>query len=265
MSRSWSFVVTPVALTFAVACSSDSSSTSGGSGEAGTEAASAEGGSSGRPSGSDASSSGSGNGSGSIGSGAGDGAAPRADATAGSDAAVTADAAVAADATNADGAVSPKFSFFVTSKGGTEGGNLGGLAGADSRCQAAAAAVGAGNKTWHAYLSVSAVADGGGQINARDRIGTGPWYNVRGVLIAANVAALHEEGDAGMNGITGATGLDENGDQIPAGSAEAGIAPQHDILTGSSADGRAYPRVPDYTCAAWTSSQAGPPIVVNIP
>ncbi|MDP9150069.1 MAG: hypothetical protein M3O36_09035 [Myxococcota bacterium] len=233
MSRSWSLVVTfvtPVALAFAAACSSDSSTTAGGSAEAGTDAAADEGGSSGRPSGSDAT------------------AAP--DATA---------------ADSGKGAVSPKFSFFVTSKGGTAGGNLGGLSGADSRCQAAAAAVGAGSKTWHAYLSVSAVADGGGAINARDRIGTGPWYNVRGALIAANVAALHEEGDAGMNGITAATGLDENGDAIPAGDADAGIAPQHDILTGSSADGRAYPPVPDYTCAAWTSSQAGAAIVVTVP
>ncbi len=249
MSRSWSLVVTLLALTFAAACSSDST-TVGGSAEGGSEAAASEGGGSGRLSGSDASTSGSGAASGSTGDGGRDAAAATADATA---------------ADSGKGAVSPNFSFFVTSKGGTDGGNLGGLAGADARCQAAAAAVGAGNKTWHAYLSVSAAADGGGQINARDRIGPGPWYNVRGVLIAANVAALHEEGDAGMNGITGANGLDENGDPIPAGDADAGIAPQHDILTGSSAAGRAFPPVPDYTCAAWTSDQAGPAIVMNIP
>jgi hypothetical protein len=155
--------------------------------------------------------------------------------------------------------VSPKFSFFATSQGsGDDGGNLGGLTGADLKCQTAAAKVGAGAKTWHAYLSLSARADGGGEVNARDRIGTGPWYNVRGALIATDVAALHEENDAGVNGITSATGLDENGDRIPTGDAQAAIAPEHDILTGSKRDGRAFPRAPDYTCAGWTSNQAGP-------
>jgi hypothetical protein len=229
MNRSWSLVFALVAPAFAAACSSDSSTSGGSSSDAATEGSTHEGGSS-----------------------------ADADVT-------TADAADAASADASEGGVSPNFSFFVTSEGGSNGGDLGGLAGADERCQAAAAAVGAGNKTWHAYLSVSADADGGGQVNARDRIGTGPWYNVKGVLIAANLAALHEEGDAGMNGITAATGLDENGNEIPAGDADAGIAPQHDILTGSSPDGRAYPPVPDYTCAAWTSSQAGPPITMNLP
>ena len=157
------------------------------------------------------------------------------------------------------------FSFFVTSGGSTTGGNLGGLVGADKRCQDAASLVGAGTKTWHAYLSLSAGADGTGAVNARDRIGSGPWYNVRGVLIATNVDTLHEQGDAGMNGITEATGLDENGNQIPAGDADAGVAPEHDILTGSATDGRALPPIPDNTCAGWTSDQAGPPLTAPTP
>jgi hypothetical protein len=164
---------------------------------------------------------------------------------------------------NADSAVvSQNASFFVTSAGSTDGGNLGGLVGADMRCQAAAAQVGLGGKTWHAYLSLSARDDGSGAVNARDRIGSGPWYNVRGVLIATDVGALHEEGGAGMNGITSATGLDEHGNIIPSGDANAGIAPEHDILTGSTADGRAFPSVPDYTCSGWTSDQAGPPLAL---
>jgi hypothetical protein len=126
-------------------------------------------------------------------------------------------------------AISSNFSFFITSGGTTNGGNLGGFVGADKRCQDAAGRIGAGGKTWHAYLSLSADPDGTGPVNARDRIGSGPWYNVRGVLIAMNVVTLHEEGGAGMNGITAATGLDENGNEIPGGDADAGVAPQHDI------------------------------------
>jgi hypothetical protein len=158
-------------------------------------------------------------------------------------------------------AVSPLFSFFVTSTGtGASGGNLNGLTGADQKCQSLAAAVGAGGKTWRAYLSVSAAADGGGAVNARDRIGSGPWYNVKGALIAQNLTTLHEEGDAGMNGITGATGLDEHGNAVTTGG-DSGGTNQHDIMTGSMADGRAFPAVPDLTCAGWTSSQAAPPPV----
>jgi hypothetical protein len=159
---------------------------------------------------------------------------------------------------------SSNFSFFVTSEASTDGGNLGGLVGADKRCQNSAVRVGAGARMWHAYLSVSAGADGTGAVNARDRIGSGPWYNVRGVLIASDVGTLHEEGDAGMNGITEATGLDENGNQIPAGDADAGVAPEHDILTGSGTDGRALPSTPDNTCAGWTSDQAGPPLLAPV-
>jgi hypothetical protein len=156
--------------------------------------------------------------------------------------------------------VSPLFSFFVTSTGSTNGGDLGGLSGADQKCQTLATAVGSA-KTWHAYLSVSAGPDGGAAVNARDRIGAGPWYNVNGDPIATDLAALHEENDSGtMNGITAATGLDEHGARVPAGG-DAG-SNQHDILTGSMPDGRAFPASPDFSCAGWTSSQAGPPPVV---
>lgn len=153
--------------------------------------------------------------------------------------------------------VSPLFSFFVTSTGsGANGGNLMGLAGADQKCQT----LGGHGKTWHAYLSVSAGADGSAATNARDRIGAGPWYNIKGDLIATNVATLHEEGDAGMNGITGATGLDENGNSVPTvANADAGIRNEHDILTGSMPDGRAFPAVPNLDCNGWTSNQAAPP------
>jgi hypothetical protein len=154
----------------------------------------------------------------------------------------------------------------VTSTGSTDGGNLGGLSGADAKCVALATAVGAGSKPWHAYLSVSGAgsdagdaadgADGGLAVNARDRIGTGPWYNVRGALIAMNLTQLHEELDAGMNGINAATGLDENGEQVPTGG-DSGPS-QHDILTGSMPDGRAFAVSPDLTCGGWTLNTPGP-------
>jgi len=163
------------------------------------------------------------------------------------------------DAPTSDVAVSPLFSFFVTSTGsGAQGGNLGGLAGADQKCQT----LGAHGKTWKAYLSVSAGGDGSGAINARDRIGSGPWYNIKGDLIARNLTELHEEGDAGMNGLTAATGLDENGNPVPtANNPDAGTRNEHDILTGSMPDGRAFPSVPNFDCNGWTSNQAAPPPV----
>jgi hypothetical protein len=148
-----------------------------------------------------------------------------------------------------DAGVAGLFGFFVTSTGsGALGGNFGGLAGADAKCQMLAAAVGAGARTWHAYLSLS----GPTPVNARDRIGTGPWYNVRGVKIADDLAHLHEEGDAGMNGINGTTALDENGGTVPIANPN-----EHDIVTGSGLDGRALPATPDVTCAGWTSNSAG--------
>ena len=148
----------------------------------------------------------------------------------------------------------PPMSFFVTSVGLGKGGDLGGLAGADAHCQALAAAVGRGNVTWHAYLSTQ----GPNAVNARDRIGNGPWYGATGNIIARNVAHLH--GDtlelARMgNGLHQLHATSEKG-QILQG--RVGGSPQspvvHDILTGSTPDGRAYTDGMDHTCSNWTSS-----------
>ncbi len=139
-------------------------------------------------------------------------------------------------------------SFFITSTGGGKGADLGGLEGADRHCQALAAAAGAGGHTWHAYLSASAAA-GSPAVNARDHIGTGPWQNTKGVVIANNVAELH-----GSNNLNKQTALDEKGGIVNA----SGDTPnKHDILTGSQADGTAYPPGDDRTCRNWTSSGAG--------
>jgi hypothetical protein len=146
--------------------------------------------------------------------------------------------------------------FFITSVGTGQGANLGGLAGADKHCQTLAAAVGAGNRTWRAYLSASA---SGGQaaVNARDRIGAGPWFNARSQRIAQGVADLHgdtlELAQRGNN-LTKVTALTEKGDTVNG----VGDKPnQHDILTGSTLDGRAFTDGADHTCGNWTSSGAG--------
>lgn len=143
-------------------------------------------------------------------------------------------------------------SFFVTSVGIGNGGNLGGLAGADNHCQTLAQAAGAGAKTWRAYLSTQA--DGGKPaINARDRIGKGPWTNVKGAVVAKDVAELH-----GTNGLTKQTALSEKGDIIPG----FGDTPnRHDILTGSQPDGTAFSGADDRTCKNWTSSTQGAAMV----
>jgi hypothetical protein len=152
----------------------------------------------------------------------------------------------------------PAMGFFVTSKGLGNGANLGGLAGADAHCQALAKTAGAGNRTWAAYLSTQ----GANAVNARDRIGTGPWYNAKGVQIAANVAALHQ---ATVN-LTVETVLDEKGQPLPAVALGADGAPlprekqsgvDHDILTGTQADGAAFPAGEDRTCKNWTSGTDG--------
>ena len=147
-------------------------------------------------------------------------------------------------------------SFFVTSVGLGNGANLGVLAGADRHCQALATAAGAGTKTWHAYLSTSA---SGGQaaVNARDRIGSGPWYSAKGGRIAQNVGDLHgdtiEQARLGNN-INKTTAISEKGEPIKG----VGDTPnQHDILTGSQPDGRAYTDGADHTCGNWTSGAAG--------
>ena len=144
----------------------------------------------------------------------------------------------------------PPMSFFVTSAGPGDGANLGGLEGADAHCQALAAAAGRGDATWRAYLSQSP-GMGAPQVNARDRIGDGPWYNANGVVIAWNVDDLHED----RNNIRKPTALDENGEQVSG----AGDQPnRHDILTGSDSMGRALPAAADIaTCSNWTSSGDG--------
>lgn len=141
-------------------------------------------------------------------------------------------------------------SFFVTSVGPGNGGDLGGLSGANAHCQALAEAAGAGDRHWHAYLSGEAVA-GEGRVNARDRIGSGPWYNAHGVLIANNPSDLHLYNRT----IDKNTAVDENGNQING----VGDSPnRHDILTGSQADGTAFfPDEADHTCNNWTSSGDG--------
>ena len=137
-------------------------------------------------------------------------------------------------------------SFFVTSAGPGKGGDLGGLEGADAHCQALAEAAGAGGKTWRAYLSTS----GEGAVNARDRIGSGPWVNAKGVEIAANVDELHAE----TNKINKETALDERGQPVKGRGDEPN---QHDILTGSQRDGTAFAAGEDMTCGNWTSSGEG--------
>lgn len=144
-------------------------------------------------------------------------------------------------------------SFFITSVGLGNGANLGGLAGADKHCQQLAAAAGAGNKTWHAYLSTS----GPNAVNARDRIGQGPWYNAKGARVAQNVGDLHGDtlDQARMgNTLTKVTALSEKGEPVKG----VGDTPnQHDILTGSQLDGRAYTDSADHTCKNWTSNGEG--------
>ena len=131
-----------------------------------------------------------------------------------------------------------KMSFFVSSVGSGQGGNLGGLAGADKHCQALAAKAGAGNRTWRAYLSTT----GAGAVNARDRIGKGPWINAKGQVIASSVDELH----SAKANINNDTALDEMGRPINT----QGAPNRHDILTGSTADGRAS----EMTCQNWTSA-----------
>lgn len=140
-------------------------------------------------------------------------------------------------------------SFFITSAGPGNGASLGGLAGADAHCRRLAEAAGTLGRTWRAYLSTQAA---GGQpaVNARDRIGTGPWHNARGVRVAASVAELH----ADSNGLGKQTSLNERGEVV---SGRGDTPNRHDILTGSRADGTAFPAGEDRTCANWTSGGEG--------
>jgi hypothetical protein len=147
------------------------------------------------------------------------------------------------------GAQQADMTFFITSVGSGKGGDLGGLAGADAHCQALAQAAGAGNKTWRAYLSTNG-RGGANAVNARDRIGNGPWQNAKGSVIATSVADLHS--DSTKMGKPNA--LDEMGRPIKV----RGDSPvMHDIMTGSDEDGRAFPPNMDLTCSNWTSSSFG--------
>ncbi len=153
-------------------------------------------------------------------------------------------------------AAPPPMSFFITSVGVGDGANLGGLAGADAHCQKLAAAAGSTNKTWKAYLSTQA-ADGKPAVNARDRIGTGPWANAKGAVVARDLAHLH--GDTVElallgNLVTKNNGLNEKGEPVNSIGATPNM---HDILTGTQPDGRAYTDSADHTCKNWTSNADG--------
>jgi hypothetical protein len=162
-----------------------------------------------------------------------------------SSAAILAIAILAAPSAQAQGA---NTTFFVTSTGIGNGGNLGGLAGADNYCQQLAQAAGAGAKTWRAYLSTQG-ADGKPAENARDRIGKGPWQNAKGQVIAKDVAELH-----GANGLTKQTALSEKGEVI---NGRGDTPNRHDVLTGAQPDGNAFSGNDDRTCKNWTSSTQG--------
>lgn len=139
--------------------------------------------------------------------------------------------------------------FFVTSTNPGKGADFGGLAGADRHCQALATAAGAGGKTWRAYLSTQP-AGGTAAVNARDRIGSGPWQNAKGVVVAKSVADLHGE----SNNLTKQTSITEKGEVV---NGRGDTPNMHDILTGSRPDGTAFPAGDDHTCGNWTKSGDG--------
>jgi len=149
--------------------------------------------------------------------------------------------------------VQKPLTFFVTSEGVGKGANLGGLAGADAHCQKLATAAGAGDNVWHAYLSTQA-ANGKPAVNARDRIGSGPWFNAKGAIVAKDVADLHGDTlDAARRGnnLSRTTVITEKKESIKG----AGDTPnQHDILTGSQTDGTAFTDAADHTCNGYTSA-----------
>ncbi len=143
----------------------------------------------------------------------------------------------------------PPIGFFITSAGPGKGADLGGLGGADKHCQALAAAAGAGNREWHAYLSTSP-AGNTAAVNARDRIGTGPWANAKGVIVAQTVAELHGENSK----LGKETSLTEKGDVV---NGRGDTPNRHDILTGSQLDGTAFTSGENLTCQNWTSGGEG--------
>jgi len=142
-----------------------------------------------------------------------------------------------------------RMSFFITSAGPGDGANLGGLEGADRHCQQLAQAAGVGDRTWRAYLSTQA---SGGQpaVNARDRIGAGPWYNAKGVQVAANVADLHSDN----NKLGKENSLTEKGAMV---NGRGDTPNMHDIITGSQPEGTAFPGADDTTCGNWTKNGEG--------
>jgi len=144
-------------------------------------------------------------------------------------------------------------SFFVTSVGSGKGADLGGLAGADAHCQQLAQAAGAGSKTWKAYLSTQ----GNGAVNAKDRIGKGPWQNAKGVTVAKDVADLH----SANNNLTKQTSLTEKGDVV---NGRGDTPNMHDALTGSQPDGTAFAAGEDRTCGNWTKSAQGSAMLGHI-
>ena len=140
--------------------------------------------------------------------------------------------------------------FFITSAGTGKGADLGGLEGADKHCQALAAAAGAGSKTWRAYLSTQAASSA---VNARDRIGKGPWQNAKGVVVAKDLGELH-----GTNNLSKQNTLTEKGEAI---SGRGDPVNMHDVLTGSQEDGTAFPAGEDRTCGNWSKSGDGAAMV----
>ncbi len=143
----------------------------------------------------------------------------------------------------------PELGFFISSVGIGDGGNLGGLAGADAHCQALAEAVGAGDRTWRAYLSTQ----GNAGVNARDRIGAGPWANSEGLVMASSVENLHFDN----SNFNWEHSLDENGEQFASRIDGDPDFSEHDVLTGSGVDGTAFPPGEDRTCSNWTSNGEG--------
>jgi hypothetical protein len=143
--------------------------------------------------------------------------------------------------------------FFVTSAGLGKGADLGGLDGADRHCQTLATAAGSTGKTWKAYLSTQAVG-GATAVNAKDRIGKGPWQNAKGGVIAKDLADLH----GASNNLTKQTALTEKGEPV---NGRGDTPNMHDVLTGSQADGTAFPPDKDMTCGNWTKSAAGSAMV----
>lgn len=157
-----------------------------------------------------------------------------------------------ATAAQEENAEPPEMGFFVTSRpvgDGMQGGNLGGLAGADAHCQALGAEAGYAHRTWRAYLSTQ----GPNAVNARDRIGSGPWYNAKGVIIATNLASL----DYDNSNINFEHAVDEHGNPFDSRIDDDYDSTEHDILTGTQLDGTAFPAGQDRTCNNWTSSDEG--------